>query len=113
MLFYPGNIVTVTLHFKKIEVQDDAERGRYECVGTSATGAEKPHGFNIKVTPSKSAHIPTWFPGPFLFTKGQGPGDEVAPILLRSCSDPAAGDSGRIHGRRKQSGISGKGWSLL
>lgn len=51
---YSGNKTSATLHFTNITVQDDHEKGYYQCVGYSATvGGSDSQRFSVRVTASK------------------------------------------------------------
>ena len=49
-----GDRASATLHFTKITVQDDHEKGHYRCIGYSATGRHPDsQRFDVRVTASE------------------------------------------------------------
>lgn len=52
-LLYSGITTSATLHFLNITVQDDDDKGKYKCVGLSATGGSSDsQRFTVRVTAS-------------------------------------------------------------
>ena len=52
VFFFSGDKVIATLHITNITVKDDADFGRYSCVGLNSSGGASRLGFTVKVTPS-------------------------------------------------------------